>query len=44
MITALRGAEIVHATFRAMHSASIYFTYFWFSHRSAAGEADVHAN
>jgi hypothetical protein len=29
------------ATFQAMHSALFFFGYFWFSHRMAAGEANV---
>ena len=31
------------ATFAAMLSRPVYFAYFWFSHRSAAGEASAYA-
>ncbi len=39
-----RALDLRRATFLAMHSAAIYFSYFWHSPRPAAGEAPVHAS
>ena len=36
-----RAKAAASATFAAMRPAASYFTYFWFSHRLAAGEANA---
>ena len=37
------SCEARRATFASMISRAVYFAYFWFSNRSAAGEASAHA-
>ena len=37
------SAREARATFAAMISRAVYFAYFWYSHRPAAGEASAHA-
>ena len=36
-----RPGPTASATFAAMRPASVYFAYYWFSHRLAAGEANA---
>jgi|GEM_PF-5737720 len=37
------NARETRATFAAMNFRAVYFAYFWYSNRPAAGEASAHA-